>query len=310
MSCNNCEIDLFNGILQFATDDAILELYYNHGMLLRSKDCPICGRTCVKSGTYFRCQKTWRISIRDGREFETTKCNFRKSIFHKTWLERSQLALQQNFRFMMMWLQTNASREELIFNNVGISKQTIVDWSMFCREVCIYACHSSTVRLGGEGIIVEIDEAKFGKRKYNRGRIVDGVWVFGGIERFTGNSFMVAVPDRSSATLLGIIRDRILPGKTIISDCWRAYDCLAHHGFQHLRVNHSLNFVDPTTGAHTQNIERTWREVRDNIPTYGRREEHMEGYLAEYYFKKKYSVRLRMHYFMNFISELYNPSSG
>ncbi|KAK2702880.1 hypothetical protein QYM36_018535 [Artemia franciscana] len=235
MSCNNCEIDLFNGILQFATDDAILELYYNHGMLLRSIDCPVCGQTCVKSGIYFRCQKTWRISIRDGRD---------------------------------------------------------------------------TVRLGGEGIIVEIDEAKLGKRKYNRGRIVDGVWVFGGIERFTGNSFMVAVPDRSSATLLGTIRDRILPGTTIISDCWRAYDCLAQHGFQHLRVNHSLNFVDPTTGAHTQNIERTWKEVRDNIPTYGRREEHMEAYLAEYYFKKKYSVILRMHYFMNFISELYNPSSG
>ncbi|KAK2716476.1 hypothetical protein QYM36_006829, partial [Artemia franciscana] len=134
MSCNNCEIDLFNGILQFATDDAILELYYYHGMLLRSKDCPICGRTCVKSGTYFRCQKTWRISIRDGREFERTKCNFRKSIYHRTWLERSQLTLQQSFRFLIMWLQTNASREELIFNNVGISKQTIVDWSMFCRE--------------------------------------------------------------------------------------------------------------------------------------------------------------------------------
>ena len=52
-------------------------------------------------------------------------------------------------------------------------------------------------------------------------------------------------------------------------------------------IKFSLNFVDPTTGAHTQNIERTWREVRDNIPTYGRREEHMEGYLAEYYFEKK-----------------------
>ena len=47
-------------------------------------------------------------------------------------------------------------------------------------------------------------------------------------------------------------------------------------------IKFSLNFVDPTTGAHTQNIERTWREVRDNIPTYSRREEHMERYLAEY----------------------------
>ena len=34
--------------------------------------------------------------------------------------------------------------------------------------------------IGGEGIIVEIDESKFGKRKYHRGRIIDGVWVVGG----------------------------------------------------------------------------------------------------------------------------------
>ncbi|KAG8227915.1 hypothetical protein J437_LFUL011843 [Ladona fulva] len=39
--------------------------------------------------------------------------------------------------------------------------------------------------LGGEGKVVEIDESKFGKRKFNRGRLVEGKWVFGGIERGT-----------------------------------------------------------------------------------------------------------------------------
>ena len=37
--------------------------------------------------------------------------------------------------------------------------------------------------LGGLGVIVEIDEVKFGKRKYHRGRLVEGHWVLGGIER-------------------------------------------------------------------------------------------------------------------------------
>jgi hypothetical protein len=32
-------------------------------------------------------------------------------------------------------------------------------------------------------INMEIDESKFGKRRYNRGRRVDGCWVFGGVER-------------------------------------------------------------------------------------------------------------------------------
>ena len=32
---------------------------------------------------------------------------------------------------------------------------------------------------GGPGTVVEIDESKCGKRKFNRGKKVDGVWVFG-----------------------------------------------------------------------------------------------------------------------------------
>ena len=36
--------------------------------------------------------------------------------------------------------------------------------------------------IGGPGKRVQIDESKFGKRKYNRGRRVEGQQVFGGIE--------------------------------------------------------------------------------------------------------------------------------
>ena len=34
----------------------------------------------------------------------------------------------------------------------------------------------------------------------------------------------------------------------------KAYDCLTDEGYSHLSVNHSLNFVDPDTGAHTQRL--------------------------------------------------------
>ncbi len=37
--------------------------------------------------------------------------------------------------------------------------------------------------LGGEDIIVEVDESKFGKRKYNKGKYVEGAWVVGLVER-------------------------------------------------------------------------------------------------------------------------------
>ena len=38
-------------------------------------------------------------------------------------------------------------------------------------------------KIGGPSTIVEIDEAKFGKQKFNRGRPVQGTWLAGGVQR-------------------------------------------------------------------------------------------------------------------------------
>ena len=53
--------------------------------------------------------------------------------------------------------------------------------------------NSRNEKIGGPGKVVEIDEAKFGKRKYNRGRLIEGRWVLGGIERGTGRMFLKIV---------------------------------------------------------------------------------------------------------------------
>ena len=50
----------------------------------------------------------------------------------------------------------------------GVSEKTVIDWYNFCRAE--YMRRNPTV-IGGPGKVVEIDEAKFGKRKYNRAAI-------------------------------------------------------------------------------------------------------------------------------------------
>jgi len=40
---------------------------------------------------------------------------------------------------------------------------------------------------------VEIDETKLCRRKYNRSHPVKGQWVFGGVERVFGETFLVPV---------------------------------------------------------------------------------------------------------------------
>ena len=122
---------------------------------------------------------------------------------------------------------------------------------------------------------------------------------------------MVPVEQQDSSTLLTIIKDRILPGTTVISDCWKAYDCLQHEGYHHLTVNHSVNFVDPSNkDIHTNTIERLWRDTKRRVPLYGRRKKHFVGYLARSMFILAIpDPNKRFHTFLEEAAALYNPYS-
>ena len=70
---------------------------------------------------------------------------------------------------------------------------------------------------------------------------------------------MMEVAHRDAATLIPIIQQYIRPGSIICSDEWAAYNQItAATGMAHMTVNHSLNFVDPATGVHTQGVESMW----------------------------------------------------
>ena len=160
----------------------------------------------------------------------------------------------------------------MIAYQVQILISTVSDWISYCREVVINYVEYSSKPLGGPGKTAEIDEAKFGKRKFNQGRRIEGTWVFGCFERETKEIFMVTVPDRSKETLIGFLKTWVLPGTHIISDGWAAYSNLKDEGYTHEIVNQSQHFLDPISGAYTQNIERKWRDARAQVPKYGRRD--------------------------------------
>lgn len=128
------------------------------------------------------------------------------------------------------------------------------------------------MKVGGLGHVVEIDETSLAKKqKYHRGKFFEQFWVFGGYDRSTKKWFaIVTFHDRSKPTLLKVIKETIQPNTHIISDKFGSYvssnekyhlgnePMLAECKYVHSWVNHSANFVDPETGAHTNGIEGCW----------------------------------------------------
>ena len=94
----------------------------------------------------------------------------------------------------------------------------------------------------------------------------------------------------------------------VYSDEWASYRCLAANGFPHGTVSHSVNFVDPVTGVHTQNIENTWEHAkrklkRDNDTS----KELFDSYLLEYtcIWRKKYDQGMAISSFVKHIAQVY-----
>jgi hypothetical protein len=78
-----------------------------------------------------------------------------------------------------------AIRESSIDEKVTF-RATVVDWYLYNRECGFIALgrqYEEEGLIGGEGHVVEIDETKIGKRKYNTGRLKEGTSVLGMIHR-------------------------------------------------------------------------------------------------------------------------------
>lgn len=88
----------------------------------------------------------------------------------------------------------------------AIGSHVAVDWDMFCREVCEVTLFEKREKIGGPGKLVQMDKSKIGKRKYHRGHVVEGQWVFGCIEEDSRKSFIETVENRTEETLLNLIK--------------------------------------------------------------------------------------------------------
>ena|SRR3984893_525213 len=114
---------------------------------------------------------------------------------------------------------------------------------------------------GGE---VEIDESYFGgHRKGIRGRSPIGkVPVFGLLKR-GGKVYTTIIKDATRATLLPIIKRKIIPDSVVYTDYWVGYNTLDVSGFRHYRINHKQQFADKKN--HINGIENFWNQAKRHM---------------------------------------------
>ena len=206
-----------------------------------------------------------------------TSCRRTRSLFSGTFFSGTHLSINQVLTLLYSFARSESVT--LASELAGCSRQSATQWYVTTRKLLQehILCSKNSV-IGGPGRIVQIDEAKFGKRKYNRGHRVEGNWVFGGIEyiydiqnfRFkAGKTFCVVVPKRDFDTLFPIIGRWILPGTLVWSDAFKTYQHGGERwrrlGLDHEMVVHEHEFVS-VSGVHTNAIEGLWFHLKANIP--------------------------------------------
>ena len=233
--------------------------------ILEESLCSLCGSNVRREKKIFRC-------VNRG-------CRKTLSIFANTFFAENRLNCSSVMLIGYYWLcGVNYTAIQSI---TGCSSNTIVKYMQMFRQLVINTLDNNQ-KIGGNNVIVEIDESKFQSRKGE-----DGIWVIGGVERTNDKKcFFKVVKQRDARTIDRVIQRYVKRGSTIITDMWRGYGNIRSR-YRHIRVNHGENFVDPVSGAHTNTIEGTWNGVKLKIQSRNRDEKFIDDYLLEFVWRRK-----------------------
>ena len=147
--------------------------------------------------------------------------------------------------------------------------QSVVDRSVIMLE------EAPDGKLGGPGVVVEVDECHLHSRKYQRGAhlATEKIWAVGVIERARNDeggrkaAFFIT-EKRGAGQLVPFIKKWVARDSILISDEWRGYSSELEPLYYRATVNHSVQcgYTAIVNGQeisiNTNHIEREWREVR------------------------------------------------
>lgn len=226
----------------------------------------------------------------------------KQSVFHENIVfKNSKIEIVSVLKLIFLWC--NNTKIKTICDIIGLSKLSIRRILKKFWIVLDNMKNQYCYKIGGDGIIIEVDESKFGKRKYNKGHKVDGVWIIGCVERSEKKRIILeAIKKRDCISIDTFFKKYVEKKSTVYSDCWKGYNNLKEIDYNHLTVNHSKNFKDPITGVHTNTIEGNWNGIKQQVPPRCRTEKKIQNYLNLFMLKRN----CNNDYLITIIEELIN----
>jgi transposase len=192
-------------------------------------------------------------------------------------MRKSRLSWSKQLRLIEHFVSGSTAR--CASRLVGVNKSTGAYYFHRLREIIALELESEADDVfGGE---IEVDESYFGgRRKGKRGRGSAGkIPVFGLLKR-GGRVYTKIIPNAASATLIPIIKRKVVPDSIVYSDCWRGYNVLDVSEFKHFRINHSKLFADKHN--HINGIENFWSQAKRHMRKFnGVPKAHFGLYLKE-----------------------------
>ena len=143
------------------THEDALNYFIQLGLIVPLQACILCGSKLGK-----HTNKT-----ADGYQLRCTKKACRKtvSVRHNSWFAKISLSLNIILYMIYMWCH-DFSRKQVV-HELRISGPTVTDFFNMFREVCSKE-YTAVSKIGGDGIVVQIDESHLFTRKYNVGRVL------------------------------------------------------------------------------------------------------------------------------------------
>lgn len=261
----------------FPSDDACLAHLFDQ-RFGQGHQCPKCERAAkwyrVKTEKAFSCQ--W--------------CGHHVHPMSGTIFQDSRTSLQTWFYVVFLFTTTRhgVSGKE-IQRQTGVTYKTAYRMGQQIRKHM--AAIDGDTPIGGEGQIVEIDEAYVGGEDTNGVGLhrENKTVVLGMIERGEGGEAIIKViPDSRMATMHEAIEANVAKGSEIHADMHQSYNHLDKKGYGLRRINKAqLNAYVTKDGVTVNAVENFWRHLKCSIKGthISVSKKHMERYAKEFEYR-------------------------